>query len=361
MPTRPITPKNCVEVSKYFVRDKVYFLSDVVVGGLVRFLEVFTKRLPNPGETLLSKPFEEHLGGKGASAAVAAYRLSHKKPKGREAAVKADSHTDEIRVQFVGAVGADGYGPRLLKKLEENGVETHKVRTVKEASSGRAVVIVEDRFRENRVLYDPGANHMIHPGDLKTLEDLTGGSVPALLVTQLELRRDTIEQVIETANRAHVDVLLNPAPALSVLPNILPMITHLVMNRSEAQTLSANEPLDENDPNRWSPVAEYFLSQQVQNVVITLSRQGAYYANDSDKDFVEAEKDYMLVDTTGAGDTFIGAYAVEYVRQKQLGQWDIKAAVAYGCKASARTVEQTGCLDPIPWSDAWTDETNEEM
>ncbi|KAL9124753.1 MAG: hypothetical protein Q9217_005949 [Psora testacea] len=161
-----------------------------------------------------------------------------------------------------------------------------------------------------------------------TLESLGGGVASDLAIAQLELRRDTIEQVIETAYREGVEVLLNPSPAHYLMPEIYPMIAHLT---------------------GWTNVAEYFLNLRVKNIVINLAEKGAYYSNESGSGYVKAEKNCTVIDTSGTG--FVGGYVAQYMAQKQKGEWDIKAAVQYGCKASARVIEHLGCLHPIVWAD----------
>ena len=305
-----------------------------MIGGIVTDLVTTTHRVPDSGETLTSKSFSTHPGGKGANSAVAAYRLSHKKPatialpvnenvNGFSEPVTGISETanndtngnnkvtsailsppdDDIHVFMKGAVGEDSFGPGLLEMLSRNGVDTSGMRTVPDKPTGVCVIIVEEDLGENRILFSPGANSDLQPEEFTTLDGiLAGGVKPDLLISQLELRRETVEQIIQTAAREGVDTLLNPAPAHALLLPVYGLITHLVMNETEAATLSGL-PVDElTSIEEWARVTDEFLRRGVENVVVTLGAKGAYYSNEIGKGgSVDAEKGVKVVDTTGAG------------------------------------------------------------
>ena len=146
-----------------------------------------------------------------------------------------------------------------------------------------------------------GAASALKPTDFMTRESLGGGVAPDLLISQLEIQRETVEQAIQTANRERVEVLLNPSPASYIMPEIYPMISHLIINETEAVLLSQCEPEDIQNQAGWSLIAEDFLNRGVKNVVVTLGAKGAYYANESGSGYVEAEKNCRVVDTSGAG------------------------------------------------------------
>ena len=281
-----------------------------VVGGLVTDLITRTERVPDRGETLTSIDFGTHHGGKGANSAVAAYRLSHTNPNGSNSGGKGPGDVD-IQVHMVGAVGDDDFGPPLKKKLTDCGVNTEHVGFVKGGTTGVGVVTVEADTAQNRILYYPGANHSLLPSHFESLESLAGGITPDLVISQLELRRETIEQVIETAHREGIDFLLNPAPASYMLRRIYQMITHLVMNETEAEMLTPFKAADISNSSEWGAlVTDYFLGLGVKNVVVTLGAEGAYYANDQDSGPVKAEEDCTVFDTTGAGYVSFFAYNI---------------------------------------------------
>lgn len=271
-----------------------------VLGGVVQDLTTITDRLPDDGETVTATSFTMQAGGKGSNSAVAIYRLTRPNPK--NSLISHQEAVDEdLRVRMVGAVGLDEFGPVLKQKLGECGVNVEGVRVLEGQKTAVANILVEAASGANRIMQYPGAGHALKPTDFMTLESLGGGVAPDLVIMQLEIRRETIEQAIETAHREGVEVLLNPSPARYLMPEIYPMITHLVMNETEAVMLSECKPDDIVNQTGWTSVAEYFLKLGVKNVVVTLGEKGAYYENESGSGHVEAEKNCTILDTSGAG------------------------------------------------------------
>ncbi|KAJ9611448.1 putative ribokinase [Cladophialophora chaetospira] len=155
--------------------------------------------------------------------------------------------------------------------------------------------------------------------------------------------------MMKTAAEAKIDFLLNAAPANQILTRLYPFITHLLLSETEAATMSGRER-DEVHKETWKEVTQDFLGRVAKNVVITLGAQGAYSAREGEYGHIPAFT-VKVVDCTGAGDTFTGAYATEYLRQKRQGRWDIRAAVIYACKAAALTITKIGAQEGIPWMD----------
>lgn len=152
----------------------------------------------------------------------------------------------------------------------------------------------------NRIVQYPGAALALEPMDFMTPESLGGGVKPGLLISQLEIGRDSIEQAIETANQQKAEVLLKPSPACYLKTCIYPMIVHLIMNETEAVLLSDCELDDIQNRTGWTKIAQYFLNLGVKNAVLTLGERGAYYFNESGSGYVEAEKNCNVIDTSGA-------------------------------------------------------------
>ncbi len=273
-----------------------------VLGGVVQDLTTITARLPDNGETVVADAFTMQAGGKGANSAVATYRLTRPNPKNTSPDALQEAVDDnEIRVRMVGAVGADEFGPLLKENLIKCGVNVDGVRVMQGQATGVANILVEAGSGANRIMQYPGAAYALEPADFMTLESLGGGVAPDLIISQLEIRRDTIEQAIETAHREGVELLLNPSPARYLMPDIYLMISHLVMNETEAVMLSEIEQEDIEYQTGWTNVADYFLNLGVKNVVITLGEKGAFYSNESGSGYVEVEKNCTVLDTSGAG------------------------------------------------------------
>jgi len=164
---------------------------------------------------------------------------------------------------------------------------------------------------------------------------------------QLEIPLPTVLQIIKTAKEAGVKVLLNPAPAVPLSEDVFRGLEHLVLNESEAAILSGRAVSDvESDDFPWEVIAKEFLEKGVRNVIITLGSKGAFWASGGGSGYVKAEK-VEVVDTTAAGDTFVGAYAVQVVN----GGRTMEEVVRLACRAAGKTCEKTGAQAAIPWGD----------
>ena len=161
------------------------------------------------------------------------------------------------------------------------------------------LVIVETNQGFHRIVYNSGANHVMNPSDFMTLKSLAGDVKPNLLITQLELRRKTVEQIIEIAGRKGVDVLLNPVPASAILPKIYRKVTHLMVNEADAIMLSGRHQDDTQSSPRLAQVTDWFMNSGVKNVVVILGDQGVFYANASDQGKVDLEERWTVTDKTG--------------------------------------------------------------
>ena len=284
-----------------------------VCGGLNWDMITAAHRLPEPGETFNSKSFSMLPGGKGANAAIALYRLSHVKPvttdnEEPKQVVPRNAYEEcglpEIEVHMIGSIGSDDFGKQMKDSLVQHHVNVDGVRTQSGIASAVAVTIVESAFGENRILVQPGANHVLRPEEFMEPEHF-GTERPDLVVSQLELNRETVEQVIMTAKRAGIDVLLNPSPGHYLDERVYDGLTHLILNESEAAILTGHKP-EEYGPEftDWPTVADEFLDLGVQHVVVTLGAKGAYCSEQKGKgDYVAAEKidPDNILDTSGAG------------------------------------------------------------
>ncbi|KAL8711687.1 MAG: hypothetical protein Q9220_003858 [cf. Caloplaca sp. 1 TL-2023] len=323
-----------------------------VVGSLNTDLITRTTRIPGPGETLKAKSFSTGCGGKGANQAVACSRLSRRKGE----------LSSDIVVKMIGMVGDDLYGEKIRSGLRSSGVDIQNVMTdYSGVSTGTAVIIVEEETGENRILITPGANDLLTP---EMLGALNVGS-PGLVVLQLEIPLDAVIAIIKYAKENKLAVLLNPAPAVRLPLEVYKGLNHLIMNESEAEALAPSldnkctERLQETSSNGLPEIQSgtqmsddlqkfctHFHHLGVQNVVITLGAKGLFYSTDLSRpgEMVPAAPVTQVVDTTAAGDTFVGAYAVAIVQE-----YKVRDAVAWANRAAAKTVEKEGAMDAIPW------------
>lgn len=308
-----------------------------IIGSLNKDIVTRTFRMPSAGETLTTTSFDTGSGGKGANQAVACARLSRCKDR----TGLLPEHTN---VQMIGAVGDDQFGRDLLEGLNKDGVDTTGVCVRKNEKTGVAIVIVEEMSGENRILVSPNANSTLLPENFASIPP----PYPDLIVLQLEIPPETVLRIMEVAKEAHIDVLLNPAPAVELPVHVYNGLTHLILNETEAGLLSKTS----GDLNLESTGRRY-LDIGVQNVVITLGARGAFYCSSGvEKGGIVGVGNVSVVDTTAAGDTFVGAYAVRVAKHKRdLSTFDLKKAVSWANTVASRAVEKEGAQNSIPWLD----------
>ena len=259
--------------------------------------------MPELGLTLTTNTYDSHTGGRGAFSALAAYRLSHFKPPSDQELPKCIVEDDEVSVRLIGAIGDDDIGQPMKDRISHAGVNTDRVRTVSKTQTSMVFVLVDEDSKDHSVLLCPGANHALKAGDFESedrLLDECGGTRPDLLVTNCELERSTVEQIMKTAINADVPVLLNLVPEQGFFPEDLRHLTHLIVHKAEARRVSGNCPKDDDNPHEWEAFAQEFLSREVANVVVTLGSQGVYFSNkDGEKGHVPSRE--HNVDKVGGG------------------------------------------------------------
>jgi ribokinase len=289
----------------------------VVMGSLNMDLVVKADRAPEGGETLPGKEFHMIAGGKGANQAAAASRLGGK-------------------TGLVGRVGKDGFGTQLKANLAAMGVDTTRVIDDEEAPTGIALIIVDERG-ENRILIVAGSNGRVSPADINDAADRIRQA--KLLIMQFEVPLETVSYALDLASQYLVPVLLNPAPAYKVGRDVLSKVTYLVLNESEAHLLTG---LGVSDPSSAFQAAQNLRLQGARIVILTLGAQGAVVVSDKILQHIPAYK-VKVVDTTAAGDAFIGGLAVSLVESADLIQ-----AVRFGCAAGALAATRLGAQTSLP-------------
>ena len=313
-----------------------------VLGSLNIDLVYYLPHHPLPGETLTASNFNVFPGGKGANQAVACAKLS------RTRALQ-DAN---VTVMMAGAVGEDSHGTVLLDSLTSYGVDVTEVaRNAADSefsTSGTAVVMVDQQTGQNRIILSPGANASVQSSRFADIFN----PKPALLVMQLEIPFETVLEACRTAKAAGIPVLLNPAPAAALPDEVYDGLVHLILNETEIALLAGVSEAELEDTSMVVKVAATILAKGVRNLVVTLGGRGAYYAcADGQQELVPAPK-VDVVDTTAAGDTFIGMYSVLAVEASSRSEeFDIAAAVRESIVASSKTVARKGAQVSIPWKD----------
>jgi ribokinase len=289
----------------------------VVIGSLNMDLVVKTERMPAPGETVRGQGLQTIPGGKGANQAAAIVLMGG-------------------TVAMIGRVGGDAFGPRLIENLAEKGVKTSRILQASDAATGIAMILV-DAHGQNSIVIAAGANGQVSPQDIDACDPLLRQS--DYLVLQFEIPLETVAYAIEKAARYGLKVVLNPAPAMAFSRELLKGIQYLVPNESEAQLLTGLPVVDAPSAER---AARLLKSQGADTVIITLGEKGVLAVNDAETLHAPALK-VNAVDTTAAGDAFIGGLVVALSHGLAL-----KEALRYANCAGAIAVTRFGAQTSLP-------------
>jgi ribokinase len=289
----------------------------VVAGSTNMDLVAHAERLPARGETLLGGAFAHFAGGKGANQAVAAARLG-------------------ASVTMLGCVGDDAFGAQLREGLQSEGIDTAHLHTADGTSSGIAVITVA-ADGANTIVASPGANAALTPAHVDAAQDVVDEA--GMLICQLEIPLDTVRHAISVAARRGTPVLLNPAPARPLPDALYRQVSVLVVNETEAHLLT-DVPVDGAASAREA--AACLRAKGVQTVIVTLGAAGVWYSADAEEGHLAAPR-VDAIDTTAAGDTFVGGFAAERVRGAS-----IRDAIDFGQRAAALSVTRQGAQASIP-------------
>ena len=289
----------------------------VVVGSTVIDLIAYADRLPDDGETVVGTRYETGFGGKGANQAVMAARFG-------------------AEIAMVSTVGDDAHGTAYLDQLAREGIDTTFMRRVS-GSSGVAPIWVDSRGT-NRIIVVPGANDHVLP---EVAAEAVETFRPTVVIGQFEVPQPATAAGFAAAHRNGATTVLNPAPAAAVSPELLQATDWLVPNAPEF-ALIAGGGLDGTDDDAVAAVRE--LGQRLDvSLVVTLGERGALVVpRDGEASWVDAPS-VRAVDTTGAGDAFVGAFAVGLALERPPVD-----AVRLGCLAAADSVTRRGTQASYP-------------
>ncbi|HII1229706.1 TPA: ribokinase [Staphylococcus aureus] len=282
-----------------------------------QFLTV--ERYAQPGETLHVEEAQKAFGGgKGANQAIATARM------------QADT-------TFITKIGTDGVADFSLEDFKAAHIDTSYIIKSTEAKTGQAFITVNAEGQNTIYVYG-GANMTMTPEDVINAKDAIINA--DFVVAQLEVPIPAIISAFEIAKAHGVTTVLNPAPAKALPNELLSLIDIIVPNETEAELLSGIKVTNEQS---MKDNANYFLSLGIKTVLITLGKQGTYFATKNQSQHIEAYK-VNAIDTTAAGDTFIGAF----VSRLNKSQDNLADAIDFGNKASSLTVQKHGAQASIP-------------
>ncbi|MBI2332843.1 MAG: ribokinase [Chloroflexi bacterium] len=286
----------------------------LVIGSLNADLVVKSPRFPQPGETISGDDLQIIPGGKGANQAVAAARQG-------------------VKTTMIGRVGSDSFGPFLVENLKSNDVDTsHIMKT--DSATGTAIIVVDENG-QNSIVLSPGANGLVTPADVDSASFLNS----KLLLLQLEIPTLTVLHAAQRACEHGLTVILNPAPAKPLPAELLANVDILIPNESELSLLTG---LPVNDASSAEVAAKEILKQGVKTVIVTLGSKGALLITSTQVKHVDTFK-VNVVDTTAAGDAFIGGFASAILNEKSLEE-----SVRYGCACGALATTKFGAQPSLP-------------
>ena len=286
-----------------------------VMGSISIDHTVFTKVMPTAGVTGKADSFIKNVGGKGANQAVASLYLGGD-------------------VFFMGAVGQDDEGRHISSFLKEKGLKSYLKSSNK--TTGAAFITINESNGENQILIVQGANMDISIDDINKLEDEIGSR--DIFLAQLETPIETVIHSIKLAKKHNLITILNPAPYAELNEDVYPYIDYFIPNEHE---------LDQFVPENMSyeDKARLLVEKGIKNVIVTLGEKGSLLVNKGKEVHIEPFK-VKAIDTTAAGDSYVGAFVTALSEGK-----DIVEAMKFASKCSSITVTRIGAISSLPTID----------
>lgn len=289
-----------------------------IVGSLNVDTTLRIKRMPLPGETLAAEGKSSAAGGKGANQAVSAARSG-------------------AQTAFIGEVGKDNSGQMMLDEMKANGIDVAGIRENDQVGTGTASILLDENGQNSILIYG-GANQQLSPTDVEAAKDKI--TAADFVVAQFETPQAATLRAFQLAKANGVTTILNPAPAQKIDPEVLKLTDLIIPNETESAELTGVIITDETS---MLISAAKFAQMGVRNLIITVGAKGAFYCTQDGYSFIPAFK-VNAVDTTAAGDTFIGALS----SQLKSDMSNIEKALVYAQRASSLAVQKMGALPSIP-------------
>ncbi|MFX0140916.1 MAG: ribokinase [Candidatus Hodarchaeota archaeon] len=306
----------------------------LIIGSSNMDLNIYSERLPKPGETVTGGIFKQSLGGKGANQAVASIRSG-------------------VRTIFIAKIGKDAFGDEMISRLTNEGIEMRYVIRDPEEASGVAFIMI-DYKGENMISVAPGANKRLNPSEIRTNSNIIKNAKS--LVVQMELPIETIEEIFKIASQGNVIKILNPAPLKPLPPYILKNIDIIIPNEGELfrlHSLLEFKDLTGEPREKIIQASKDIASLGVKIVITTLGSKGSIIYNGETDQITEIPAFKVdAVDTVGAGDCFNGILASQLCKGEP-----ILSAVKYATAAASIAVTRKGAQDSMPF----INEINEQI
>jgi ribokinase len=289
-----------------------------ILGIFVADVIFMASRLPAIGETIIGSGFAMGPGGKGSNQAVAAARAGAK-------------------TVFISKIGGDTFGETALAGWKADGVKPHVIVSGTDAT-GAAFIFVNPATGENAIIVCPGAGGGITPADVEAHADAIRSA--KVFVTQLEQPAAAAERGLAIARAAGVTTIFNPAPAVAFPQSIYRLCDYIVPNETEAAAITGVAPGSEDDARR---AGDALLERGAGCAIITLGERGAIFHSREQSVLIPAIDAGRAIDTTGAGDAFVGGFAVALAEGRPP-----LAAIRFGCAAAGISVTRRGAASAMP-------------
>jgi ribokinase len=289
-----------------------------ILGIFVADLAFRASRQPAIGETLIGSGFAMGPGGKGSNQAVAAARAG-------------------AAVTFISKLGQDSFADIALAAWGREGIRPRVAQTA-EHPTGAAYIFVNDQNGENAIIVVPGAAGTISVADVEAAAEAIAAA--AVFVTQLEQPIPAAIRGLEIARKAGVMTVFNPAPAAALPDSIFPLCDFIIPNESEAEGITGIKVTTPDDARR---AADALLNKGARNVIITLGEKGALFQSREHQALLPSFNAGKVVETAGAGDAFVGAFAAALARGDQT-----VAAARFASAAAGISVTRAGTAPAMP-------------
>ncbi len=297
----------------------------LIIGSSNMDLNIYSKRLPNPGETVTGGTFKQFLGGKGANQAVASVRSG-------------------ARTIFIGKIGNDLFGDKMISRLTDEGVNMDHIFRDPQEPSGVAFILIDENG-ENMISVAPGANFNLKPDEIRSKTQIIKNA--SSIVVQMEIPMHTIQEIFKIASEGKAIKILNPAPLKAIPIEVLRKVDIIIPNEGELfrlHSLLGFNNLKEEGKQKIIHISKDLANIGVEYIITTLGNKGCIiFEKKTDKIFEVSAPKVDAVDTVGAGDCFIGVLASILSKGET-----ILNAVNYATTAASIAVTRKGAQESMP-------------
>ncbi len=308
----------------------------LIIGSSNMDLNIYSKRFPNPGETVTGGTFKQFLGGKGANQSVASIRSGAK-------------------TVFVGKIGMDAFGDQMVSQLTNEGINMDNIIRDPTETSGVAFILIDENG-ENMISVAPGANFKLNAEEIRSNANIIKNA--RCLIVQMEIPMETIKEIFTIASEGNVIKILNPGPLKPIPQDVLEKIDILVPNEGELNRLHSFlnlKDLTGEGKKRIIQASKDISNIGIKHVITTMGNKGCLiYTREEDKVIEIPAPKVKAVDTVGAGDSFIGVLASKLSKGES-----IENAVKYATVAASIAVTRKGAQESIPYLNEIEDKLKE--